>query len=129
MDDKKQKTALMPNLIHSLDSSVLFLLYNSFYACIDGDNNIVNFYSVHDCYGVSAKNAENLITILKTIYIELYSDSGYIQKFDDDIIKLIQSTYGTNVKYNDKTRIISTDRKMIKLPNITDLIECKKKPL
>ena len=111
IDYKKQKTALMPNLIHSLDSSVLFLLYNSFYAFVDGDNNIVNFYSVHDCYGVSAKYVENLITILKTIYIELYSDSGYIQKFDQDVIKLIQFTYGTNVKYNDNTRIISTDKK------------------
>ena len=111
IDYKKQKTALMPNLIHSLDSSVLFLLYNSFYAFVDGDNNIVNFYSVHDCYGISAKYVENLITILKTIYIELYSDSGYIQKFDQDVIKLIQFTYGTNVKYNDNTRIISTDKK------------------
>ena len=55
--DKKQKTALMPNLIHSFDRTLFFVLYNSFFACVgvDSDNNIVNFYSVHDCYGVSAK--------------------------------------------------------------------------
>ena len=73
MDTRKQKTAFMPNLIHSLDSSALFLLYNSFYNYINMqssvDDKIVNFYSVHDCYSVSCKYVETLITVLKTIYI------------------------------------------------------------
>lgn len=134
MDNKKQKIALMPNLIHSLDASVLFLLYNSFYKTIFKYTNNVNFYSVHDCYGVSAKYVDTLITILKTIYIELYSDSAYIQRFDQDIIRLIMSSYGENsTSYDNKTRtfkIVKNGRDQeIRLPQISDILECKDKPL
>lgn len=124
----------MPNLIHSLDASVLFLLYNSFYKTIFKYDNNVNFYSVQqdDCYGVSAKYVDTLITILKTIYIELYSDSVYIQKFDLDIIKLIQSSYGED-SYCCDTRTFNITRndikECIKLPKISNITECKDKPL
>lgn len=134
MDTKKQKTALMPNLIHSLDASVLFLLYNSFYKTLFKDTKNVNFYSVHDCYGVSAKYVDTLITILKTIYIELYCDSVYIQKFDQDIIWLIKSSYGeSSTSYNDDTRTFNIVKdgsiEKITLPEISNILECKDKPL
>lgn len=132
MDTRKQKTALMPNLIHSLDASVLFLLYNSFYKTTFKYDKNVNFYSVHDCYGVSAKYVDTLITILKTIYIELYSDSVYIQKFDQDIITLIKSSYGES-SYDDNTRTFKIVNDGIveykTLPDISNIIECKDKPL
>ena len=122
----KQKNALMPNLVHSLDSTALFMLYNMFKYC----NKYINFYSVHDCYGVTAKYVEDLITILKTIYIELYSNSIYIQKFDNDLINLIITTYGDkNTKYDSEQRIIHTEFKTIHLPQISTLINCKNKPL
>jgi DNA-directed RNA polymerase len=130
IDNKKQKTALMPNLIHSLDSTVLFLLYNSFYTHTE-TNTRTNFYSVHDCYGVSAKYVENLITLLKTIYIDLYAETGYIKDFDQDIIKLIINTYGVhNTTYDPDARIIKiNNNKSVRLPNISNLLECKDKPL
>jgi DNA-dependent RNA polymerase len=134
IDTRKQKTALMPNLIHSLDASALFLLYNSFYKTVFKETHNVNFYSVHDCYGVTAKYVDTLISILKTIYIELYSDSLYLQKFDEDIIKMILSSYGEDSSsYNKKTRIIKIvkdgNKEDITLPEISNIIECKDKPL
>ena len=95
----------MPNLVHSLDASTLALLYNSFYNSVDNNNNYVNFYSVHDCYGVTAKYVDTLITLLRTVYIDIYSNKGYIQKFDHDVINSIITAYGEDkCKYEYKTR-------------------------
>lgn len=129
IDTKKQKTALMPNVVHSLDSLALLLLYNSFSSLI-GDNKVVNFYSVHDCYGVSAKYVESLITSFQTIFIELYSNSIYIQNFDNDLINLILTTYGENTtKYDNEKIIIYMRDREIALPQISPIINCKDKPL
>ena len=46
LDASKQKIALMPNLIHSLDSAWLGLLYDRFY----NTHKYVNFYAIHDCF-------------------------------------------------------------------------------
>jgi DNA-directed RNA polymerase len=83
----------MPNLVHSLDATSLALLYNSFYKETEKDN-VVNFYSIHDCFAVTANNVELLINLLKSVYIDLYSGNTYLQKFDDDLISYIRSVYG-----------------------------------
>jgi DNA-directed RNA polymerase len=47
LDISKQKIALMPYLIHSLDASSLgLLLYDRFYSTYKD----VNFYAIHDCF-------------------------------------------------------------------------------
>ena len=121
IDKQKQITALMPNLVHSLDASTLALLYNSFYNYVNNDN--VNFYSVHDCYGVTAKYVDILITLLKAVYIDLYSKEGYIQKFDRDIIRSILTAYGEDkCNYDKKYRIIYIGKKKIVLPSLPDVV-------
>jgi len=123
IDKQKQITALMPNLVHSLDAASLSLLYNSFYNSIEGDH--VNFYSVHDCFGVTAKYIDTLITLLRSVYI--YSDIGYIRKFDKDVINYIITFYGEEqCKYDDKTRTLFIGRKKIvihPIPNIEYSLE------
>lgn len=120
IDKNKQITALMPNLVHSLDATTLSLLYNSFYHSID-DN--VNFYSVHDCYGVTAKHVDLLINLLRAVYVDLYSQKGYIQKFDSYIIETIISSYGEeSCRYEANSRTIYIDKKKIKLPNVENII-------
>lgn len=115
LNKTKQRNALMPNLVHSLDSTSLILL---FYALKrykkDG---FINFYSVHDCYGVTADNVELLIEHIRQVYIELYSEGKYIDTFDNDVIELIRKTLGgvDNTDYNKETRVISDKNSSIKI--------------
>jgi DNA-directed RNA polymerase, mitochondrial len=112
IDKQKQISALMPNLVHSLDAASLSLLYNSFYNSIEGDH--INFYSVHDCFGVTAKYIDTLITLLRSVYIDIYSNISYIKKFDNDVINYIITFYGEEqCKYDEKTRILFIGRKKI----------------
>lgn len=116
----KQKNALMPNLVHSLDSTALFMLYNMFKYC----NKYINFYSVHDCYGVSPKDVDLLVSILRGVYIELYSNNKYLETFDKDIIETLQQALSTKhreskIKYDSEKRLIYTDdTELIKLPSL-----------
>ena len=121
IDKQKQITALMPNLVHSLDAASLSLLYNSFYNSIEGDH--VNFYSVHDCFGVTAKYIDSLITLLRSVYIAIYSDIGYLEKFDKDVINNIITFYGEEqCSFNENTRIMYVDRKKIVLPPLPNIV-------
>lgn len=116
----KQVNALMPNLVHSLDSSALIFLYNAF----KSHRININFYSVHDCYAVSPTDVDVLINLLRNIYIELYSKNKYIETFDKDIIEMIKKSLSikhsnSNIKYDREKRLIySEDVELIKLPDI-----------
>ncbi|RKF61026.1 putative DNA-directed RNA polymerase [Golovinomyces cichoracearum] len=119
IDRKKQRNALMPNLVHSLDSTSMLLLYYS----LKHTKNNVNFYSVHDCFGVTADNVETLIDLIKKVYINIYSDNKYIEKFDEDVIKIILIYYGGSsglVTYDKDSRKISfkDGRDAINLPKV-----------
>ena len=46
-DLNHQKRALMPNLIHSLDASIIAMLYNKY-------KDVSSLYTIHDCFRVTA---------------------------------------------------------------------------
>ena len=69
-DKRKQTRALMPNLIHSLDStsmSLLYKLFSSFYK--DQEKQL---FSIHDCFGTTCDKVSVLKTILASVYTDLY---------------------------------------------------------
>ena len=82
LNKSQQITALMPNLIQSLDASTLALLVNILFK----ENKFHNFYSIHDCFAVTCNNVEKLIYELKMVYIYVYCDNRYLLKFDKGII-------------------------------------------
>lgn len=130
IDKQKQLSAFMPNLVHSLDAASLVLLYNSLVKSLNFEGNkTINFYSIHDCYCVTAKHVDLLIEMLRTVYIKLYSGPGYIEKFDEDIINTIVISYGEEkCRYNPITRTITiNNRKKIILPDLSKFLNTPNK--
>ena len=101
----KQMNAFMPNLIHSLDAASLALFVDLFFKHLNIE--VKNFYSIHDCFGVTANNVDKLISLLKSVYIYIYSNDSYLIKLDSEIISNIKNQYGE--KSFDENRIITTD--------------------
>lgn len=85
-DKKKQIRALMPNLIHSLDASSLNLLYNKFSQIYEKPQ----FLAIHDCFGTTLDKVYNLKTILASVYLDIYSNDPYLDKFDKNILDYIE---------------------------------------
>lgn len=120
-DLKKQKRALMPNIIHSLDATTIALLYKDW-------QNIGCLYTVHDCFATTANLVPLLINSLKFVYIRLYSDTDYLIQFDELVKTNINKQFGDKV-YNMKNNhvCILTQGKdlVIQLPDINKVLNLK----
>ena len=90
----------MPNLIHSLDSTTLIMLRNEFYKLHPTYN---NFYCIHDCFAVTAEKVTDLLILIRSIYISLYVDDLYLERFDKGIINNILIAYSDTIKLEDRT--------------------------
>lgn len=109
-DLKQQKRSLPPNLIHSLDATTISLLYRDF-------KKIGPIFTIHDCFAVTADNVDKLISKLRLVYTELYSDAGYLMRFDHVLRANI------NNKLGDKGFKIDSDTVYILSPNEKKIIE------
>lgn len=96
----KQRLALMPNLIHSLDSYSVFSLRYEFEKIF---KNFTNFYSIHDCFAVTSDKVIYLMTLIKLVYTNLYIKDKYLMRFDNNIINNILYIYGDNIEINSRT--------------------------
>lgn len=101
-DHNKQIRALMPNLIHSLDSTSLSLLYEQFYRSFKTQH-ATQFFSVHDCFGTTTEKVSTLKTLLASVYTDLYSSEPYLYKFDKYILDHIEAC---NFKLDRVNRIV-----------------------
>lgn len=119
-DDKKQKRALMPNLIHSLDSTSLVLMTDKYFKELDEEHR--NIYAVHDCFGATCNNMWYIVNTLKLVYISLYTAEGYLKKFDDGLIKHIKEHIGDAFCEKDRLILLGTS-KPLKYPDVEKVIK------
>ena len=120
----KQKTALMPNLVHSLDAASLCIVINNYFN--QGGLN-KNFYSIHDCFAVPCNKVSLITELLKVAYCIIYSNNKYLIEFDSNFILTIKNFYGEkNVSINDnREMIVINDRGPTKfnLPSINSILD------
>ena len=104
----------MPNLIHSLDGTSIALLYNDF-------KDIGSIYTIHDCFAVTAENILKLISMLKFVYLKLYSEEDYLLKFDKLIRLTINGIHGDNVLKMDGLTINIPMKRKFKTMDFPDI--------
>jgi DNA-dependent RNA polymerase len=78
LNKNKQCTAIVPNIIHSLDSAHLINIVNR-----ANENNINNVITVHDCFGSPSNSMHKLAHLVKIEFIKLYTDSNFLDKFHE----------------------------------------------
>ena len=122
----KQSRALMPNLIHSLDAASLALLVNYYFNDEKIKSN--NFYSIHDCFAVTANNVELLINYIKTVYMQIYSQNEYLREFDKHMKNHIKLHYPE--RFNEKTLKVKIGKRTeVNFPNINIVLGTERPPL
>ena len=87
----------MPNLIHSLDAVTLAELINMYFK---GESNVKNIYTIHDCFGMSIREVNYVIDLLKIVYCSLYFQDQYLNKLDTGIIQHIKNILGEKLDFN-----------------------------
>lgn len=97
IDYNKQIDGIIPNVIHSLDSSHIIKLINVY-----GKSFKFGILTVHDCFGTHPNHVESLFFCLKEEFISLYINRDFLKKFDNSIIKTINCYYNNNVVIKDR---------------------------
>lgn len=94
IDKLKQRGAIIPNVIHSMDATHLMNVINTAFK-----SNINQVITVHDCFGTHPNNMENLFDIVKDEFIKIYLNEDFINKFHDRNIQSIKD-YGYKLQVN-----------------------------
>lgn len=84
IDKRKQTSGVAPNFIHSMDAAHLMLVVNS------SEGKIRNFTTVHDSFGTSLGEAENMRHIIREQLVKMYTEHDPLQEFKEHAEELLQ---------------------------------------
>lgn len=122
-NSQKQIRAFMPNLVHSLDAASLAMLVDLYFnKQLDSTKNI---YAIHDCFAVTANNVENIMELLKLVYIQIYSEGNYLKQLDLEIKHQIKIHYGDDCFNEEDLSLKIPDLPKIKYPDINEVLGIK----
>lgn len=80
IDRRSQRTALMPNIVHSLDAANIIKALDIF------KPNSRDIFTIHDCFASHASNIEHLQMCVKRGFVSLYVHEEFIRKFHTNCI-------------------------------------------
>ena len=111
---RKQKSGILPNLIHSLDASTLTILVNKLK--VNGYN--VPFYSVHDCFASTANNMSLIKKLYKESLVDIYNDNKVLKIFEKDLLQYIDELVVNDEKVAEIIKLKTPSLKLIINPNL-----------
>ena len=85
IDSRKQANAIAPNFIHSMDASHLQLTI-----CTAKDQGINHFAMIHDSYGTTVADAEQLFKTVRECFVKMYTEHDVLQEFADEVSHLTE---------------------------------------
>lgn len=82
LDRRKQSQGIAPNFVHSCDAAHMMLtVVRAKQAGID------NFAMIHDSFGTTAGDVEQLYHVVREAFVEMYSEIDVIESFRDEILQ------------------------------------------
>ena len=111
LNKAKQKQAIIPNIVHSLDASHLINLINT-----AADINFYPIITIHDCFGTLPNKMSELDFMVRKEFIIIYSKGEFIKNFHN---RFLQSISDNQYKFDDKnnpTCVILDSRNRLPLP-------------
>lgn len=76
----KQANAVAPNFIHSMDASHLQMT-----VCEAKRTGINHFAMIHDSYGTTVANAEQLFHTVRECFVKMYTENDVLKNFADEM--------------------------------------------
>lgn len=80
LDKRKQSQGISPNFVHSCDAAHLMLTVVR--ATQEG---ITNFSMIHDSFGTTAGDAEEMFRIVRESFVEMYTEIDVLENFRDEL--------------------------------------------
>ena len=84
-----------------------------------------NFFAIHDCFATNYNKLDDLINLLKAVYIKTYTEDSFLINFDKGIKNYIKFILGPKA-FDEEVGIIKTEINnrviKLKLPNVNNVI-------
>ena len=81
LDRRKQSQGIAPNFVHSCDAAHMMLT-----VVRAKQAGILNFAMIHDSFGTTAGDVENLYHVVRESFVEMYEEIPVLETFRDEIL-------------------------------------------
>lgn len=119
-DHRKQKDGIIPNVIHSLDSSHIINLINDL-----PSNFGAPILTVHDCFGTHPNLLDVLDFRLKEEFISIYIENNFLKTFHKRFLQYIKDNNYVVIKEN-KNQYVVIEKDPISIKKENDFISIEK---
>ena len=120
LNKAKQSSAIIPNVIHSLDSSHIVNIVTNSFDYSEYDKPVI---TIHDCFGTHPNYMAYLFEIVKLEFIKLYTAEPFLSKFHERNLESIRD-YGYKIE-RDLTKnqdyVLYKTRSKLYIPNTPKL--------